>query len=229
MLEIFKHFGEKEFVSLLVDWIIQHGGIYLLMFIIFAETGLFAGFFLPGDSLLFVAGIYATQFGESFFGAHYLIVMFVISIAAVIGNIVGYWFGKQGGPLLYTRKDSFFFKKKYLKTAQKFFNENGSTAIILGRFVPIVRTFAPIVAGIVQVDYKKFGKDSIIGAFAWVFSMMLAGKFLQTLIWDKFQIDLKHHIEKIALGIIIVTTAPVIYKFIKETRKAKHEEEQEAI
>ena len=78
MLEIFKHFGEKEFVSLLVDWIIQHGGIYLLMFIIFAETGLFAGFFLPGDSLLFVAGIYATQFGESFFGAHYLIVMFVI-------------------------------------------------------------------------------------------------------------------------------------------------------
>jgi membrane-associated protein len=203
-----------------VQFIISHGGLYLLMFIIFAETGLFAGFFLPGDSLLFVAGIYATQLGESFFGMHYLVGITLVALAAFVGNLVGYWFGKKGGPFLYERKDTFFFKKKYLKTAQTFFELHGNKAIILGRFLPIVRTFAPIVAGIVGVERGQFVKNSLIGAFAWVFSMMLAGKFLHQLFLSKFDIDLTKHIEIIAIGIIFVTTAPVIYKFWKESKKA---------
>jgi membrane-associated protein len=210
--------------DLFIKFIISHGGLYLLMFIIFAETGLFAGFFLPGDSLLFVAGIYVNELGTSFFNAHYLIVMFAISLAAIAGNIVGYWFGRKSGPLLYERKDTFLFKKKHLTTAQKFYDQHGTKAIILGRFLPFVRTFAPIVAGMVKVDFRKFVINSIIGAFAWVFSMMLAGMFLQKFFMEHYQIDLTKRIELIALGIIFVTTAPVIYKFIKETRREKAEQ-----
>jgi membrane-associated protein len=222
---MFQLLGIMPPVTELVDWIIAHGGLYLLLFIIFAETGLFAGFFLPGDSLLFVAGIYVEKFATSFFNVHYIIIMLLITIAAIAGNMVGYWFGKKSGPLLYKRNDTFLFKKKYLITAQKFFEKNGGMAIILGRFVPIVRTFAPIVAGIVQFNKPKFIKDSVIGAFAWVFGMMLAGKFLQAMFMDKFNIDLTKRIELIALGIIFVTTAPVIYKFWKETRNEKKLEE----
>jgi membrane-associated protein len=223
-------------VTELVNWIIAHGGLFLLLFIIFAETGLFAGFFLPGDSLLFVAGIFSKNFASHLFGLpietynqavfhwHFIIILLLVTLAAILGNMVGYWFGKKSGPLLYKRNDSFFFKKKYLATAQKFFEKNGGMAIILGRFVPIVRTFAPIVAGIVQVNHQKFVKDSIIGAVAWVFGMMLSGLFLQDLFLRKFNIDLSKRIEIIALGIIFVTTAPVIYKFWKETRNAKNEE-----
>jgi membrane-associated protein len=209
----------------LIQFIIEHGGLYLLLFIIFAETGLFAGFFLPGDSLLFVAGIYAEKLGASFFNAHYVVVMVMIAIAAIVGNIVGYWFGVKSGPFLYQRKDTFFFKKKYLLAAKKFFDEQGSLAIILGRFLPFVRTFAPIVAGIVKVPFTRFVIDSIVGAFAWVFSMMLMGKFLHALVLEKFNFDLTKRIELIALGIIIITTAPVIYKFVKESRKSNLEQE----
>lgn len=212
----------------LVTYIIGHGGLWLLMFIIFAETGLFAGFFLPGDSLLFVAGIFIKDFCKHLFKDiaphtgifhwHYLVVLTLVAIAAILGNLVGYWFGKKSGPLLYDRKDSFFFKQKHLRTAKKFFEEHGSTAIIMGRFLPIVRTFAPMVAGIVQLDRRKFIIDSIIGAFVWVFVMMLGGLFLQDFFLAKFGIDLSKKIELVAIIIIIITTSPVIYKFIKESR-----------
>jgi membrane-associated protein len=218
-----------------VKFIIQHGGLFLLMFIIFAETGLFAGFFLPGDSLLFVAGIFIRDFAKHLFGEggdytglfhwHYIIIVSLVTIAAIVGNIIGYWFGFKSGKLLYERKDTFFFKKKHLKTASKFYEAHGTKAIILGRFIPFVRTFAPIVAGIVKVDFRKFLIDSVIGAIAWVFGMMLGGYFLQDLFLKYFQIDLSKRIEVIALGIIFVTTAPVIYKFIKESRKPSDEVE----
>jgi membrane-associated protein len=220
----------KEFLDLLkhtdkfIDWIIAHGGFYLLLFIIFAETGLFAGFFLPGDSLLFVAGIYIQKFCDSFFGVHWIIIMTLIALVAILGNLVGYWFGKKSGPLLYKRNDSFLFKKKYLVVAEKFLEKNGTMAIIAGRFVPIVRTFAPIVAGIVKSDHKKFVRDSVIGAFAWVFSMMLGGKFIHGLVLEMTGVDLTKHIELVALTIIFFTTAPVIYKFVRESRKASKEE-----
>jgi membrane-associated protein len=207
----------------LILYIVNNGGLYLLMFIIFAETGLFAGFFLPGDSLLFVAGIYAEQLGQSFFGAHYLVAMLAIIVAAIVGNIVGYWFGYKSGPFLYQRKDSFFFKKKHLITAKNFFDKQGSLAIIMGRFLPFVRTFAPIVAGIVKVPFAKFLIDSIIGAVAWVCSMMLAGRFLHKFFLERYNFDLTKRIELIALGIIIITTGPVIWKFVRESRRMDQE------
>jgi membrane-associated protein len=218
----------------LVKFIIDHGGLFLLMFIIFAETGLFAGFFLPGDSLLFVAGIFMRDFAahlfatdatsyQGFFHWHYLVVLLMVIAAAVIGNLVGYWFGKKSGPLLYERKDTFFFKRKHLETASKFYEKHGTKAIILGRFLPFVRTFAPIVAGMVSMPRAKFISDSIVGAVLWVCTMMLGGFFLQDLFLNKFGIDLSKKIEIIAIGIILVTTSPVIYKVIKENRKIKKE------
>jgi membrane-associated protein len=206
----------------IIDWVIFNGGVYMLLFVIFAETGLLAGFFLPGDSLLVVCGIYSDQLAATFFIPHYLVMIFFVALAAIAGNLVGYWFGKKSGPFLYSRKDTFFFKKKHLQTAQKFYEKHGNTAIILGRFVPIVRTFAPIVAGVVKVDYKTFVINSIIGAFAWVFGMMLAGRFLQSFLMEKFHFDLSKNVEPLALGIIIVTTAPVFYKFYKESKNPEN-------
>ena len=136
----------------------------MIVFIIFAETGLFVGFFLPGDSLLFVAGILVHDFANYLFGPghtaegfhyHYIIIMVIISIAGVLGNFVGYWFGRKSGPFLYSRKDTFFWKKKHLLTAQEYYEQKGTFTIVLARFVPIIRTFAPIVAGIVKMDYKN--------------------------------------------------------------------------
>lgn len=208
-----------------MDWVISHGGLYLLLFIIFAETGLFVGFFLPGDSLLFVAGIYMSSIAKSFFNSpdlnylHYFIIMLLIALAGVIGNAVGYWFGKKSGPYLYERKDTFFFRKKHLHTAKEFYEKNGAFTVIAARFIPFVRTFAPIIAGIVQMEYKKFTLYNIIGSVAWVFSMVLAGSWLQDMVMKWFQFSLKDHLEVIVVGIILVTTLPVIYKFIRSSRK----------
>jgi membrane-associated protein len=198
------------------EWYIQMGGLYLLLLVIFAETGLFVGFFLPGDSLLFVAGIYAEELAKEFFNVHFVIIMILIAIAGILGNYVGYWFGKKSGPFLYSREDTFFFKKRHLQSAQDFYEKNGAFTIIVARFVPIVRTFVPIVAGIVKMDYKKFSVYNIIGSIAWVFSMMLAGYFLSRQFpW------IKDRLEMIVIGIILITTLPVIFKFVFGGKKSK--------
>lgn len=208
ILEFFKHLINPS-------WIIEHGGLYLLLAIIFAETGLFIGFFLPGDSLLFVAGIYSEDLCRSFFDMPFFFVMLLIALAGVLGNMVGFWFGKKSGPLLFKKKDTFFFRKKHLHQAHDFFVKYGGGAILLARFLPIIRTFAPIVAGMVQMDRKKFMLFNVIGSFAWVFSMMLAGHYL-----DKLFPNLKNHLELIILVIILITTLPVILKIV--FGKAKH-------
>jgi membrane-associated protein len=216
------------------DWYINTGGLWFIMFVVFAETGLFAGFFLPGDSLLFVAGIFSE--GDESLGIrpiieaalgfqfnnpilNLLFLGLLISAAGIIGNMVGYWFGKKSGPFLFERKDSFLFKKKYLYQAKDFYDKHGGGAIVMARFLPIVRTFAPIVAGIVQMDKKKFMSFNIIGCFAWVYSMLIAGHYLQTFILNQFQYDLKSHLEVIVIGIVFVTTAPVIVKMVFGKKK----------
>ncbi len=202
------------------EFYIQNGGFFLILFIVFAETGLLAGFFLPGDSLLFVAGIYSLEIIREVFPVvtnDYLalfILLGFIALAAVLGNTVGYWFGRKTGPFLFHRKDSFLFKKKYLYQAKDFYDKHGGSAIVFARFLPIVRTFAPIVAGIVQMDKKKFAFYNIAGSLAWVFSMLFAGHFLYEFFKKKFDFDLKEHIEIIVLGIILVTTLPVIFKLV---------------
>lgn len=210
---------------------IEHGGLWLILFVVFAETGLFVGFFLPGDSLLFVAGIYSSDLANAFIptGNDYLDLLellVLISLAGIAGNSVGYWFGRKVGPVMYDWRERFLFKRKYLKQAHDFYEKHGGGAIVIARFIPIVRTFAPIVAGIVQMNKRKFMFYNVIGCIAWVFSMLFGGHFLQKWILSEFNFDLKQHLEVIVLGIVLVTTAPVILKLMSG-RKQKPTQKQE--
>ncbi len=203
---------------------IEHGGLWLILFVVFAETGLFAGFFLPGDSLLFVAGIYSSNIANEIIptGNEYIdlfILLFLISIAGIAGNTVGYWFGRRVGPTMFHWKENLLFKHRYLTQAHDFYEKHGAGAIIVARFIPIVRTFSPIVAGIVDMDKKKFAFYNVVGCVAWVFSMLFAGHFLQKWILSQFGFDLKDHLEVIVLGIVLVTTAPVIAKLVFGKKK----------
>jgi membrane-associated protein len=195
-------------------------GLIVILFIIFAETGLFAGFFLPGDSLLFLAGIYSelvTQqisVGNDF--ANVMILSSLVSVAGILGNMVGYWFGVKGGAYLYKKEDTFWFKEKYLLKSRDFFDKYGGKAIIFARFLPIFRTFAPIVAGIASMDKKKFMFNNILGSILWSFSMILSGHYLSALFMEKFDIDLKAHIEYIVIIIVLITTVPVLWKLLKK-------------
>lgn len=208
------------------DFYINNGGLWLLLVIVFAETGLMLGFFLPGDSLLFVAGIFSKKLVDTLIpggtGSDFadLMILFVlISFCGIIGNMLGYWFGKKSGPFLFTRKDTWLFKRKHLLRAKDFYDKHGGQAIVFARFLPIVRTFAPIVAGVVQMDGKKFMFYNIIGCLSWVFSMLMAGHYLDKLFVEKFGIDLKEHLEIIVIGIILITTLPVLYKLFFGKRK----------
>jgi membrane-associated protein len=205
---------------------IEHGGLWMIIFIVFAETGLFAGFFLPGDALLFVTGIYSSDIIDAALGKSHnewidlLILWVLITLAGILGNFVGYWFGKKSGPFLYHRKDTFFFKKKYLRQAHDFYEKNGGGAIIIARFVPFIRTFAPIVAGIVDMDKKKFAYYNVVGCMLWVGSMLVGGHFLQKLIYNQFDFDLKEHLEFIVIGIVAISTLPVLWKiFLSKNKK----------
>jgi membrane-associated protein len=203
---------------------IEHGGLWLILFVVFAETGLFAGFFLPGDSLLFVAGIYSANIANEIFptGNEYIdliVLLILVSAAGIAGNSVGYWFGKKVGPAMYGWKENLLFKRRYLTEAHDFYEKHGGGAIVIARFIPIVRTFAPIVAGIVQMEKKKFIFFNIIGCVAWVFSMLFAGHFLQKWILSEFGFDLKDHLEIIVLGIVLVTSGPVMAKLLFNKKK----------
>jgi membrane-associated protein len=196
----------------LIDWIIENGGLFILLFVVFAETGLFVGFFLPGDSLLFAAGIKMAKLSEEFYGVHYSVILLMVALASVLGNTVGYWFGYKTGPLIYERKETWLFRKKHLLRAQEFYDKNGKATIFLAKFLPILRTFAPIVAGIVRMHKPTFILYNILGSIAWVGSMMLGGYFLEKWVTDRFGFSLAKHIEVIAIGIILITTLPVLYK-----------------
>jgi membrane-associated protein len=187
--------------------ILSNGGFYLLLIVVFAETGLFFGFFLPGDYLLFLAGILSAA------GIiHVPIYTLVLSLiaAGVLGNYAGYWFGHRTGPVLFSKNDSFFFKKRYIAVAEDFYAKYGGMALILGRFFPIIRTFAPIFAGVVRVDFKKFTVYNIIGSVAWVTTLTLAGYFLGR----RFP-QLKDYLQYIVLGLIIITTIPLVIAFVR--------------
>jgi membrane-associated protein len=199
------------------EFYIQNGGLWIVLLIIFAETGLFAGFFLPGDSLLFVAGIYSNELASYFFNTGYdfsnlMLITVLVTIAGVLGNFVGYWFGAKSGPYLFERKDTFLFKKKYLYQAKEFYEKHGGGAIIFARFLPIIRTFAPIIAGMVGMDRKKFAFYNLAGCIAWASSMLFAGHYLSKFFLLQYNFDLKEHLEVIVLGIVLVTTLPVLVK-----------------
>jgi membrane-associated protein len=198
-----------EFLKQLVnpESIIHYGGLYLLLFVVFAETGLFVGFFLPGDSLIFTAGLLCAT-GELDF--HFLTVISLLIAASVTGNMVGYSFGKKMGVYLYNRKSSFFFRHNHIIAARDFYAKHGGKAIVLCRFLPVVRTFAPIVAGIVVLNYKRFFLYNVIGAVAWITSIGSAGYFLGHTIPQT-----KEYLGYIVIFLIIITTIPVLIQIIK--------------
>ncbi len=202
---------------------IQHGGLWIVLFIIFAETGLMIGFFLPGDSLLFVSGIYSSMLAKTLIpgglGSDFLevLVLFVlISVAGIIGNELGYWFGFKTGPILFKRKDTWLFKKKHLYQAKGFYDKHGGVAIVIARFLPMLRTFAPVVAGIVKMEKKKFLRYNIMGSAAWVFTVLMAGHYLEKLFLKSFQFDLRQHLFVIVIFIVVITTGPVLYKILSK-------------
>jgi membrane-associated protein len=211
LLELFRHLINPQ-------WILNHGGLWLLLFVIFAETGLFVGFFLPGDSLLFVTGM-TVSLNNHISGFNVWEIVLMTALAGILGNIAGYWFGKKSGPLLFKRKDSLLFKKKHLIAAHEFYEKHGGMAIVFARFLPFIRTFAPIVAGVVKMEFRKFIVFNIIGSVAWVCSMILIGFYL-----GKNIPGLENHLELIVLGIVVITTAPVLLRFLfgkKKTAEAK--------
>lgn len=176
--------------------LIQSLGYVGIFAIVFAESGLFFGFFLPGDSLLFTAGFLASQ---HVFNIFTLLVLFVLG--AIMGDSVGYWTGKKLGSWLMKQKDSFFFQKHHLIKAQKFYEKHGGKTLILARFMPAVRTFAPIVAGMANMKYKTFLSFNVIGGFLWAVGMTLAGYFLGSVIpnADKYMLPI--------IGVIVVASA----------------------
>ncbi|AWM13242.1 VTT domain-containing protein [Flavobacterium sp. NRK F10] len=204
-------------------------GIYMVLFIVFAETGLFAGFFLPGDSLLFLSGIYSRELVETFFYipgdfSNVTILGLLIAAAATLGNIFGYWFGARSGQFLYQREDSFFFKKRYLHESQIFFERHGGKAIIFARFLPIIRTFVPIIAGIVHMKKTRFMFYNVLSSVMWSFILVFAGHYLYGLFLEEFDLDLKKHIEKIIFILIAVTTFPLVMKAIKSAKNKSKKE-----
>ncbi len=211
------------FIDRFINWIIDYGGFYILLLVVFAETGLFIGFFFPGDSLLFAAGVYMNKLTNELFNANtpegaavpsyqWLVIVVLVIIASILGNFAGYWFGRKTGPLLFEKRDTWIFKKKHLIRAKDFYDKYGKGTIFLAKFLPIIRTFAPIVAGIVKMNWAHFIFYNIVGSICWVSSMMLGGYFLNSWVQRKFDFSLQEYIEPITIVIIIVTTLPVLYK-----------------
>ncbi|HSO88013.1 MAG TPA: VTT domain-containing protein [Draconibacterium sp.] len=206
--------GIIEFFKELVnpESIILYGGIYLLLTVVFIETGLFVGFFLPGDSLLFTAGLLCAT---GILQINPLVMIVMIIIAAVAGNMVGYLFGKKVGVLLFKRKSGMFFRQDQLVIANEFYKKHGKKTIILSRFLPIVRTFAPIIAGIVKLEYYKFFVYSLIGAILWVTSLVLTGYYM-----GKYIPGTKENLHYIVIFLIVITSIPFIYNWLKKKKSS---------
>ena len=195
--------------------LVRYGGLALVLLIIFAENGIFFGFFLPGDSLLFTAGLLCFPTVDVL---HVEITTLIlsISIAAFLGYYAGYFFGFKTGQALYKRKDSLFFKKKYIYTAESFYKKYGGKALILGRFLPIVRTFAPILAGIVKVDHKIFLLYNIVGALLWPSIVVSAGYYVGSVFPKAL-----NYLDFIVIGFIVVTAIPVINNYREQSKLKK--------
>ncbi len=191
--------------------LIRSGGYFVLAAIVFAETGLFIGFFLPGDSLLFTAGLVASQ---GFFNVGYL--MLLLSVMAIVGDAVGYGIGHRAGVALYKREDSFWFRRKHLLYAKEFYDKHGGKAIFLARFVPFARTFAPVVAGIAQMSYPRFAGYNAFGGIFWVCSMTLAGFYLGSIPW------VHSNLEKVVLLIVFLSVLPIGIEYLRKRKRLSH-------
>lgn len=188
--------------------LIQTIGLIGIFAFVFAESGLFFGFFLPGDSLLFTAGILA---GAQYFNIWYL--FFGSLIMAILGDLVGYMFGKKIGPRIFSRPNSFFFNHKNLEKTEQYFKKYGNKTITLARFIPVVRTFAPIMAGVGNMNYRIFFLWNLLGGILWTGSMILGGYFLGSVIPE-----IDKYILPIVLVIILLSIMPIILEFLKKSK-----------
>lgn len=195
------------FFGLDVVEILRVTGYVGLFAIIFSESGLFFGFFLPGGSLLFVAGLLASQ---GLFNIYSLVL--TVGIAAILGDNAGYWFGAKVGHKIFVKEDSIFFHKKYLETTREYYDKYGAMTVVISRFVPIVRTFAPILAGVGKMDYKKFLTYNIIGALFWAVGVSLLGFFLGETVPG-----IEKYITPIVILIIFLSIVPIILKLKSKT------------
>jgi membrane-associated protein len=206
----------------LIDWMLAllGGYVYLgLWFVIFAETGLAVGFFLPGDSLLVVSGLFAAADKLNVW-----LVMLAFFLGSVIGDSTGYWTGRVMGKTLFNRESSRIFKPSRVEKAHAFFEKYGVKTVILARFVPIVRTFAPLVVGAAEMPYSRFLPFSIIGGLLWITSMVLAGYFLGGVIERALNIKLEDHIEKVVIVVVAISLLPPLIEFLRH-RYGKREVE----
>jgi membrane-associated protein len=194
-----------------VEHWIRAGGLLALTLIVFAETGLFMGFFLPGDSLLVTAGLFAATGILDLWS-----LIGVLSVAAVLGPMVGYWFGAKTGPRIFAREDSLFFHRKHLITTQEFFDKHGPFTIVIARFMPVVRTFAPIVAGVGRMDYRRFMLYNLVGSVLWVWGLVLLGYFLGRVIPD-----VDRYVHVIIVIVVVASLLPGAIKFAQQRRKAR--------
>jgi membrane-associated protein len=183
-------------------------GVIGLIIIVFAETGLLFGFFLPGDSLLISAGIIAATGVIDVWQTGAL-----LTVAAILGDAVGFWIGKTTGPKLYRREDSLFFKKSHLHAAQKFYDKHGGKTIVLARFIPIIRTFAPTVAGMAGMPYKHFLFFNVFGGFLWIWSMLLGGYYLA-----KQVPNIEENIHYVIVIVVFLSILPILISWLKAQR-----------
>jgi membrane-associated protein len=188
-------------VHALIEW----GGMLMLVAIVFAETGLFVGFFLPGDSLLVTAGVFAAV-GTLDVRA----LLALCTLAAIVGDQVGYYVGRSTGPRIFRREDSLFFKRAHLLRAKHFYERHGGKTIILARFMPIVRTFAPVVAGVGEMEYRRFVAFNVVGGFLWVWSMTLGGYSLGSAIPD-----IEKHIHVVIAVVVLLSILPGIVEYVR--------------
>ena len=196
-----------------VQGLIQWGGMFLVCSIVFVETGLFFGFFLPGDSLLVTAGIFCAA-GHLPLGW----LLFLVPLCAFTGDQLGYWIGRRAGQALYKKEDSLLFKKRHLERARHFYNKYGGKTLILARFVPIVRTFVQPVAGAAGMKYRRYVGFSILGAFLWVWSMVLVGFFLGSSIPNVDQ-----HIHIVIAIVVFVSLLPAVIEAVRQHRRKSGE------
>src|SRR5580765_2469227 len=205
----------KDFLNpkFLIDYMLALLGVYVylgLWFVVFAETGLAVGFFLPGDSMLVFAGLFAAA-GK----LNVALVMLAFFLGSVIGDSTGYWTGRVMGKTLFNRESSRVFKPSRVEKAHAFFEKYGVKTVILARFIPIVRTFAPLVVGAAEMPYSKFLPFSVIGALLWIPSMVLAGYFLGGVIERALNIKLENHIEKVVIVVVFLSLLPPITEFLR--------------
>ena len=195
-----------------VDSLIRYGGLLLVFLAVYGQTGLFFCFFLPSGALLFTTGIFVAtgKLNHNFF-----IVCIILIIASFLGNLTGYWFGKKTGPLLYKRKESGFFRQSHLITAEQFYKKYGGIAMTAGLFFPIIRTFAPIVAGMIRMNFSRFMLFIFTGSVLWIMSFISAGYLVGSIP------ALKQYLIYIIIAIILFVTIPIVARIIKEFRKAE--------